>query len=79
MGLPIGLTLGAWPWHGMKNATRTCPNGWSYESQHPEPHTNFDLNHSKKDCHPQPCQYGRGITPPLPNCSANTEHFKVHI
>lgn len=82
-GLPIGLPLGWSPggmamvWH--EKCHQNLPKRPEYESQHPEPHTNFYLNHSKKDCHPQPCQCGSGITQPLPNCSANTEHFKVHI
>lgn len=40
---------------------------WEYESQHPEPHTNVDLNHSKTDCHPQiPASAGVGSCSPFP-------------
>lgn len=68
--LPIGLTLG-WSPGGMamvqhEKCHRDLPKWREYESQHPEPHTNVDLNHSKTDCHPQPRERGSGIMQPLP-------------
>ena len=68
--LPIGLTLGWSPGGTAMVQHEKChwdlPKWREYESQCPEPHTNVDLNHSKTDCHPQPCQRGSGIMQPLP-------------
>lgn len=66
VGLPIGLTLGAWPWHGMKNATRICPNGRSV-SHNIQSHTQILTSTTvRKTATPNPASVRGGSRSPFP-------------